>query len=128
MRRLTSSRLQYEREHSASPQCPLGRRTRRQNNLATFLAYLKFCRLQPGYHACFANQLRIMDWISERQIEMLAEGRRQWVPTDRDFWLAMRDCWDDLVKPEVQDAYSWLSRTIKDHQEHGHDGGPCFEE
>jgi len=28
----------------------------------------------------------------------------------------------------LQVAYSRLSRTIKDHQEHGHDGGPCFEE
>jgi hypothetical protein len=28
----------------------------------------------------------------------------------------------------LQVAYSRLSRTIKDHQTHGHDGGPCFEE
>jgi len=28
----------------------------------------------------------------------------------------------------LQAAYSRLSRTIKDHQKHGHDGGPCFEE
>jgi hypothetical protein len=28
----------------------------------------------------------------------------------------------------LHDTYSRLSRTIKDHQEHGHDGGPCFEE
>ncbi len=28
----------------------------------------------------------------------------------------------------LQDAYSRLSHTIKDHQTHGHDGGPCFEE
>jgi hypothetical protein len=37
----------------------------------------------------------------------------------------------DLTEQEklsLQDAYSRLSRTIKDHQEHGHDGGPCFEE
>jgi hypothetical protein len=37
----------------------------------------------------------------------------------------------DLTEPErhsLQVAYSRLSRAIKDHQEHGHDGGPCFEE
>jgi len=28
----------------------------------------------------------------------------------------------------LQDAYSRLSRTIQEHQNHGHDGGPCFEE
>ncbi len=28
----------------------------------------------------------------------------------------------------LQAAYSRLSHTIKDHQEHGHGGGPCFEE
>ena len=28
----------------------------------------------------------------------------------------------------LQVAYSRLSRTIKDHQRQGHDGGPCFEE
>jgi hypothetical protein len=37
----------------------------------------------------------------------------------------------DLSEPErrsLQSVYSRLSRIIKDHQEHGHDGGPCFEE
>ena len=43
-----------------------------------------------------ANYLLLMDWIDERRIEMEAEGRRYWVPTDCDFWQAMRDCWDDL--------------------------------
>jgi|ERR1035441_9649995 hypothetical protein len=98
MRRVTSSRPQYERVHSASPQCPSRRRTLRRNNLATFLAYLKFCRLLPTYHACIANQLRIFDWIDERRIEMLAEGRPHWVPSMRDFQQAERDCADDLVK------------------------------
>ena len=28
----------------------------------------------------------------------------------------------------LQVAYSRLSRTIRDHQVHGHEGGPCFEE
>jgi len=98
MRRLMSSRRQYERQHSASPQCPLRGRIQRQNNLATFLAYLKFCRLHPAYHPCWGNQLRIFDWIDERRIEMLAEGRPHWVPNDRDFERATWDCWDDLVK------------------------------
>ena len=37
----------------------------------------------------------------------------------------------DLTEQEkrsLQVAYSRLSRTIKDHQEHGHNGGACFEE
>ena len=37
----------------------------------------------------------------------------------------------DLTEQEkrsLQAAYSRLSRTITDHQKHGHDGGPCFEE
>jgi hypothetical protein len=73
-------------------------KVQQQNNLATFLAFLKFCRLQPAYHPGWANQLRIFDWLDDRRIEMLAEGRLHWVPTDWDFWQAMRDCWDDLVK------------------------------
>jgi len=80
----------------------ISRRSQRQNSLATFLAYLRFCRQYPAYNSCIANQLRIFDWVDERRIEMLAEGRPHWVPSDRDFWLAMRDCRDDLVKPEVQ--------------------------
>lgn len=31
-------------------------------------------------------------------------------------------------KQSLQEAYTWLSRAIKDHQKSGHDGGPCFEE
>lgn len=46
----------------------MNQRTSRQNNLATFLAYLKFCRWHPSYHACIANQLRIFDWIDERRV------------------------------------------------------------
>ena len=37
----------------------------------------------------------------------------------------------DLTEREkqlLQEAYSRLSRTITDHQKHGHEGGPCFEE
>lgn len=67
-------------------------------DLASFLQYLRFCRQHPAYHACIANQLRIFHWIDERRIEMLAEGRPHWVPTDRDFEQAERDCWDDLVR------------------------------
>src|SRR5271169_2904371 len=98
MRRLTISRRHYEREQSASPQCPSRSRTQRRNDLASFLSYLKFCRQHPAYHACIANQLRISDRVDERRIEMLAEGRPHWVPNERDFEQAMRDCWDDLVK------------------------------
>ena len=31
-------------------------------------------------------------------------------------------------KCSLQAAYSRLSGIIRDHQKHGHDGGPCFEE
>jgi hypothetical protein len=37
----------------------------------------------------------------------------------------------DLTEQEKQlleEAYSRLSRTIKDHRKCGHEGGPCFEE
>jgi hypothetical protein len=77
----------------------MNQKTSRQNDLATFLAYLKFCRQRQPYHDCIANQLRILDWVDERRIEMRAEGRPHWVPTEHDFWHAIRDCWDDLVKP-----------------------------
>jgi hypothetical protein len=86
----------------------ISRRTQRQNDLATFLSYLRFCRLHRAYHDCIANQLRIFDWIDERRIEMLAEGRPHWVPTDSDFWQAMRDCWDDLVKPIAPEPRSFI--------------------
>jgi len=39
-----------------------------------------------------------MDWVDERRIEMLAEGRPHWVPSMQDFEQAERDCGDDLVK------------------------------
>ncbi len=81
---------------------PLSQKAQRQNNLASFIEYLRFCRLYPAYNPCWANQLRIFDWVDERRIEMRAEGRPHRVPMEHDFWQAMRDCWDDLVKPEVQ--------------------------
>jgi hypothetical protein len=31
-------------------------------------------------------------------------------------------------KRSLEEAYSRLSRTIKNHQKSGHEGGPCFEE
>ncbi len=63
------------------------------------LAHDRFRRESSGYHHNIGNYLLIMDWIAQRRIEMQAEGGRYWVPSDRDFWKAMRDCWDDLVKP-----------------------------
>jgi len=77
---------------------PPSKTAQRRNSLATFMAYLQFCRENPRYYPCFANQLRIMDWVSERRKEMIEEGRRNWVPTQRDYWLALWDCWDGLVK------------------------------
>jgi len=76
----------------------IGQRFQRRNDLASFIEYLRFCHLNSSYHHSMANQLRIFDWIDERRIEMLAEGRPHWVPSMRDFEQAERDCWDDLVK------------------------------
>ncbi len=74
-------------------------KSQRRNNLATFLAYLKFCRQHPAYCPCLANQIQIFEWLEDRRIEMMAEGRPHWVPSTHDFERAERDCWDDLVKP-----------------------------
>ena len=74
------------------------RRVQTQNNLATIISYCTFCRSHPEYYECWANQIRIMDWVDERRIEMLAEGRPHWVPSMQDFEQAERDCGDDLVK------------------------------
>ena len=30
-------------------------------------------------------------------------------------------------KRELKEAYDRMSRTIREHQQHGHGGGPCFE-
>lgn len=87
---------------------PVSRKAQRLNSLATAIAYDRFCHLNSSYHHTMANQLQIMRWIDERRIEMLAEGRPHWVPTQRDYWLAMWDCWDDLVKPEVRQPNSRL--------------------
>lgn len=77
---------------------PLSQAARRRNRLATFIAYLRFCQNTPIYTDSLGNQMRIFDWVDERRIEMLAEGRPHWVPSEHDYWQAMRDCWDDLVK------------------------------
>lgn len=77
---------------------PLSQKAQQQNNLATIITYHRFCCENSRYHHSMANQLRIFDWIDERRIEMLAEGRPHWVPSMRDLEMAERDCWDDLVK------------------------------
>jgi len=69
------------------------------NNLATVIAYDRFCHLNSSYHHSMSNQLRIFNWLDDRRIEMLAEGRPHWVPSTHDFEQAVRDCRDDLVKP-----------------------------
>jgi hypothetical protein len=74
-------------------------RTQRQNTLASFNAYTRFCRLNSSYRHSIANQIRIFAWVDERRIEMVAEGRARWVPRERDFEQAERDCRDDLVQP-----------------------------
>jgi hypothetical protein len=79
---------------------PLSQTAQQQIRVATARAYFRFCNECSTYLHNLANLL-LIDWIDERRIEMEAEGRRYWVPTDRDFWQAVRDCWDDLVKPEL---------------------------
>jgi hypothetical protein len=81
---------------------PRSKTAQRRNRLAAIIAYHRFCCDHSMYHHSMAKQLRIFDWVDDRRIEMTAEGRPHWVPSERDFEQAMRDCWDDLVKPEVQ--------------------------
>lgn len=76
----------------------MNRRNQRRSNLANFLTYLRFCRQHPAYRACFANQIQSFEWLEDRRIEMLAEGRPHWVPATHDFERAERDCRNDLVK------------------------------
>jgi hypothetical protein len=78
---------------------PLSPKVEQQIRLATVRAYITFCNECSTYPNNLANYLLLMDWIDERRIEMQAEGRRYWVPSVRDFEQAMRDCWDDLVRP-----------------------------
>lgn len=79
---------------------PLSQREQMQISVATRLAYHRFRCESSTYHHSIGNYLMLMDWIDERRIEMQAEGRRYWVPTDWDFWQAVRDCWDDLAKEQ----------------------------
>ena len=110
----------------------MNRKVQRQNDLASFLAYLKFCRLHPAYYPGWANQFRIFDWIDERRIEMLAEGRPHWVPSTHDFEQAMRQ--NMLTTPRatscqflcVARCYSLVfsgdhcpSRVVADRETHG---------
>jgi len=78
---------------------PLSQKKQQQIRVATQRAYFSFCGECSAYHHNLTNYFLLMAWIGERRIEMEAEGRRYWVPTDLDFWQAIRDCWDDLVKP-----------------------------
>jgi hypothetical protein len=68
---------------------PLGPKAEQQISVATIIAYSRFRREVSAYHHSLANYLRLMHWIDERRIEMQAEGRRYWVPTDGDFWQAI---------------------------------------
>jgi hypothetical protein len=77
---------------------PISQKAQHQIRVAAVRAYFRFCDECPTYPHNMTNYLMLMAWVDERRIEMEAEGRRYWVPTDRDFWQAERDCWDDLVK------------------------------
>jgi len=97
MRRLTGSRPKDAHQHNTNPDCPLRRRRQRRSDIATILAYERFCRLHPAYRHSMSNQIRIFEWLDVRRVEMRAEGRAHWVPSMRDFEMAERDCWDDLL-------------------------------
>ncbi len=77
----------------------MSQRTQFQNDLATFHAYIRFCRQYPAYRHSMSNQIRVFEWLDDRRIEMLAEGRPHWIPATQDFERAVRDCADDLVQP-----------------------------
>lgn len=95
MRRLIP--IRQDRSLKRSP--AISQTDQRRNAFAGFVAYLRFCQNTPMYLHTMANQLQLMQWIDERRVEMLAGGRMRWVPSEHDYWQAMRDCWDDLVKP-----------------------------
>lgn len=78
---------------------PLSRKDQQRIRLATARAYFRFCNECSMYPHNLRNYLTLMVWVDERRIEMVAEGRRYWVPTEWDLWQAFRDCWDDLFKP-----------------------------
>lgn len=77
---------------------PLSQKEQQRVRAATSRAYFRFCSECSTYPQNVANYLLLMDWIDERRIEMLADGRRYWVPTTHDFEQAERDRWDDWVK------------------------------
>jgi hypothetical protein len=73
------------RNTSARRTGPLSQRAQQRISVATITAYSRFRREVSAYHHTLANYLMLMHWIDERRIEMQAEGRRHWVPTERDF-------------------------------------------
>ena len=86
------------RKTSARRTRPLSQRDQQRTSVATTVAYHRFRCECSAHHHTLGNYLMLMHWVDQRRIEMLAEGRRHWVPSVRDFEQAMRDCWDDLVK------------------------------
>ena len=89
----------YDRAARKAKVRPLTEKEQQRNSIATFLAYIRFCRLHPrSYWDCIANQIRLFLRIDERRHELEADGRHGWVPTADDFEYAWRDCWDDLAK------------------------------
>jgi hypothetical protein len=93
--------MKHQSDHEAPKRRQALGKAEQQIRLATVRAYFNFCHEYSTYPHNVANYFTIMDWIDERRIEMEAEGRRYWVPSDGDFWKAVRDCWDDLLKPEI---------------------------
>jgi len=76
----------------------LSHQVQTQIEIATIITHCTFCGSHPEYYECWANQIRIMDWLDDRHIEMVAEGRPHWIPSMNDFERVARDCGDDLVK------------------------------
>jgi hypothetical protein len=112
---MTSSRPKDGQQHSSSPQYPLRRRSQRHNDVATILAYDRFCRQYTAYRHSMSNQIRIFEWIDERRIEMRDEGRPHWVPSTYDFERAVRDCGDDLVSRPIA-AQSECLQLMRDNR------------
>jgi hypothetical protein len=95
--------VQCGRTNKSKRPLPLSAKAEKQIRVATARAYFRFCNECSTYSHNLSNYFLLMHWIDERRIEMQAEGRRYWVPTDGDFWQAVRDCsddWSDLSQPK----------------------------
>jgi hypothetical protein len=66
---------------------------------ASMMSPLSLPKSEPRAESRQRRSSAIRHLESRRLERRRAEGRPHWVPSMRDFEMAVRDCWDDLVKP-----------------------------